>query len=137
VQEEEKAENLYRHKMFYGSSGSSFSYNERLHKNSDFKKIFEHGVRLSVGFANIFIFNRKDGKPIKRLGLVTSKKVGIAVERNKAKRRIREIFRTGKNKLVDGLDIIFVLKSSIKFQKYSFIEQKIFDTLKSAGYCKE
>ena len=52
--------------MFYGSSGFSFSYNERLHKNSDFKRVFEQGVRLSVGFANIFIFDRKDGKPIKR-----------------------------------------------------------------------
>ena len=123
--------------MFYGSSGFSFSYNERLHKNSDFKRVFEQGVRLSVGFANIFIFDRKDGKPIKRLGLVTSKKIGIAVERNKAKRRIREIFRTDKHKLVDGLDIVFVLKSSIKFQKYGFIEQKILNILKSAGYCKE
>ena len=123
--------------MFYGSSGFSFSYNERLHKNSDFKRVFEQGVRLSVGFANIFIFDRKDGKPIKRLGLVISKKIGIAVERNKAKRRIREIFRTDKHKLADGLDIIFVLKSGIKFQKYDFIEQKILNILKSAGYCKE
>ena len=120
--------------MFYGSSGFSFSYNERLHKNSDFKKVFEQGVRLSVGFANIFIFDRKDGKPIKRLGLVTSKKVGIAVERNKAKRRIREIFRTNKHNLADGLDIIFVLKSNIRFQKYSIIEQKVLNALKSAGF---
>ena len=123
--------------MFYGSSGFSFRYNERLHENSSFKKVFEQGVRLSVGFANIFVLDRKDGKPIKRLGLVTSKKVGIAVERNKAKRRIREIFRTNKYKLTDSLDIVFVLKSNIKFQKYGFIEQKILTTLKSAGFCKD
>jgi len=122
--------------MFYGGSGFSLRNNERLHKNSSFKKVFEQGVRLSVGFANIFVLNRNDGKPIKRMGLVTSKKVGIAVERNKAKRRIREIFRTNKYKLIDGLDIVFILKSNIKFQKYCFIEQKILTTLKSAGFVK-
>jgi len=34
------------------------------------------------------------------------------------------------------LDIVFILKSSVKFQKYGFIEQKILSALKSAGFVK-
>jgi ribonuclease P protein component len=41
-----------------------------------------------------------------RLGVVASKKVGNAVERNFAKRRLRELFRTGDRP--SGLDVVVI-----------------------------
>ncbi len=41
-----------------------------------------------------------------RLGIAATKKLGGAVQRNRAKRLIREIFR--RNRLADGFDVVVV-----------------------------
>lgn len=45
---------------------------------------------------------------ISRLGLVVSRKVGNAVERNRVKRRLREVFRASKARLPSPLDVVVV-----------------------------
>lgn len=120
--------------MLNSSSGFSFCYQEKLHLERDYKKVFKNGKKIITSFVNIFVFNRKDNREIRRLGLVTSKKVGNATERNRAKRRLREIFRTNKHKLTPGLDIIFILKPEIKLIGYGKIKQTVLDCLKSAKF---
>jgi len=44
-----------------------------------------------------------------RLGVTLSKKFGNAVERNRAKRQVREIFRLHKHRLRPGLDLVFLV----------------------------
>jgi ribonuclease P protein component len=43
---------------------------------------------------------------------VTSKRVGGAVDRNKTRRRLREIIRAVRPQLTSGFDIVVVAKSS-------------------------
>lgn len=123
--------------MLKSSSGFSFCYRERLHLDRDFRNVMRKGRKISAGFLTVIVFNRKDGNNIRRLGLITSAKVGIAAERNKAKRRLREIFRTNKHKLTPGLDIIFILKPEIKSTGYGKIKQTVLDSLKNAGFYSE
>jgi len=137
VPEEEKAEIQSQHKMLNSSSGFSFCYQERLHHNRDFRNAIRYGRKIPTRFATIIVLNRKDDNTIRRLGLVTSGKVGTAAERNRAKRRLREIFRTNKHKLTPGLDIIFILKPEIKLTGYSTIEQTVLNCLKNAGFYSE
>jgi ribonuclease P protein component len=47
-----------------------------------------------------------------RIGLITSKRVGGAVDRNKIRRRLREIIRADRAKLAPGFDIVVVAKSA-------------------------
>ncbi len=47
---------------------------------------------------------------LRRLGLVTSRKVGTAVERNRVKRLLRELFRLNKHLLLPGIDMVFILR---------------------------
>jgi ribonuclease P protein component len=58
--------------------------------------VFKKGVNLENRNIRILAYIRKDGKDLRRLGLVTPKRVGTAVIRNRTKRRLREIFRTNK-----------------------------------------
>ena len=44
-----------------------------------------------------------------RLGVGLSKKFGNAVERNRAKRQVREIFRLFKSKIEPGFDLVFLI----------------------------
>jgi ribonuclease P protein component len=48
--------------------------------------------------------------PVSRLGLVVSKKVGKAHDRNRVKRLVREYFRTHRNDLVSRIDLVVVAK---------------------------
>ena len=120
--------------MLTSSSGFSFCYQEKLHKQSDFNKVLKNGKKITNNFVTIFILKRNDEDTIRRIGLVTSRKVGNATQRNLAKRRLREIFRTNKHKLTPGLDIIFILKPQITSIGYSKLKTAVLDCLKSAGF---
>jgi ribonuclease P protein component len=120
--------------MLSSSKGFSFCYIEKLHTSADFNKVLKNGKRLKTVFVSICVLKRKDNNEIRRLGLITSKKVGCAVCRNRAKRRLREIFRTNKHKLTPGLDIIFILKPQIASIGYSKLKTTVLDCLKSARF---
>ena len=47
-----------------------------------------------------------------RVGIVTSKRVGNAVIRNRVRRRLRELFRAMRPRLIPGLWLVIVAKSS-------------------------
>ena len=120
--------------MLSSSKGFSFCYLERLHTSADFNRVFKNGKKLKTVFVNIYVLKRNDNNEVRRLGLVTSRKVGKAVVRNTAKRRLREIFRTNKHKLTPGLDIIFILKPQITSTGYSNLKNTVLDCLESAKF---
>ncbi|GHT63881.1 hypothetical protein AGMMS50222_03000 [Endomicrobiia bacterium] len=109
----------------------SFTYFERLHDQRDFNKVFKNGLRLENKSIRILAYKRDDMLKIRRLGLVTSKKVGTAVARNRTKRRLREIFRTNKHLLEPGLDLIFVSKPKTASLDYNNLRKIILNLLKS------
>lgn len=119
--------------MLTSSSGFSFCYQEKLHKQSDFNKVLKNGKKITNNFVTIFILKRNDEDTIRRIGLVTSRKVGNATQRNLVKRRLREIFRTNKHKLTPGLDIIFILKPEIKLTGYSTLKKTVLDCFKKVN----
>ena len=136
MQEGKKAEQHFQHKMLSSSKDFSFCYLERLHTSTDFNRVLKNGKKLKTVFVNIYVLKRKDNNEIRRLGLITSRKIGKAVVRNTAKRRLREIFRTNKHKLTSGLDIIFILKPQITLTGYSKLKSAVLGCLESAKFYK-
>jgi ribonuclease P protein component len=116
------------------SSGEKFSfrYFERLHIQKDFNKIFKNGLRLENKNIKILAYRRNDGQSIRRLGLVTAKRVGTPIIRNRTKRRLREVFRTNKYFFEPGLDLIFILRSETAVLDYNSLKKIILSLLKSA-----
>ncbi|MDR2399101.1 MAG: ribonuclease P protein component [Endomicrobium sp.] len=113
----------------------SFTYFERLHTQRDFDKVFKDGLKIESKAVRILAYTRKDRKDLRRLGLVTPKRVGIAVVRNRTKRRLREIFRTNKHLLEPGLDLIFISKPETALLDYKKLESIILSLLKNAKLC--
>ena len=67
----------------------------------------------------------------KRLGIIASKKIGSAVERNRAKRKIREIFRRHKNLGGQDMDIVVISARKLVHLPYAILEQKLTQTLQA------
>src|SRR5689334_13701887 len=86
----------------------SFRKTNRLLKATEFTSVMESGMK-AVQPALVVFARKSSGSPPK-LGLVVSKKVGGAVERNKVKRRLRECFRESKH-LFDGLEIVVIART--------------------------
>jgi ribonuclease P protein component len=124
--------------LFPGNSAGkkfSFTYLERLHLRKDFNKVLKNGLRLENKNIKILVYKRNDGQIVRRLGLITTKRVGTAVMRNMVKRRLREIFRTNKHFLEPGLDLIFISKPSVALLSYDSLEKIILGLLKSVELC--
>lgn len=71
--------------------GSRFPRSARLRRRSDFSSVFDQGARRHGRLMTV-IASPATGER-SRLGIAASRKIGGSVERNRAKRRIREMFR--------------------------------------------
>ena len=77
---------------------------ERVRRRIDFERAYSTGVRIPARFMTLFVV--ANGAAATRLGVVATRKLGSAVERNRAKRLAREVFR--RHKIGEGLDIVIV-----------------------------
>jgi ribonuclease P protein component len=80
--------------------------NRRIRRHSEFQAIYKTGSRIHSRFCTLFV--KPNQLPVGRLGVAATKKFGGAVQRNRAKRLIREIFRH--NDIAPGFDIVVVPK---------------------------
>ncbi len=75
-----------------------FPKTERLRKPAEFRGVYATGKRFEGRFMTVFITPSETG--FQRFGVTASKKaIGNAVERNRAKRLLREAFRLSKLEL--------------------------------------
>jgi ribonuclease P protein component len=88
-------------------ASQGFSKKRRVRRRSEFQQVFERGTRFHGRYLTLLLL--PNGRSSSRLGIVASKKVGGAVQRNKAKRLIREMFRQHvQGGLGPGLDAVVI-----------------------------
>lgn len=85
----------------------SFPKRERIRSRGDFVKAQRKGAKYQTPRLLIFAFATKKAS---RIGITTSRKVGNAVQRNRIKRLLREVYRRNKDLIPAGLDVVFVAK---------------------------
>jgi ribonuclease P protein component len=86
----------------------SFPKRERIRSRADFLRAQRRGQKFQT--ARFLIFVQRTQAPTARVGITVSKKVGGAVERNRVKRLLREVYRRHKDLFPAGLDVVFVAK---------------------------
>ena len=102
----------------------SLGKRERLAKRPQFEQVMNRGHKHKIEtFCTVFFLPNNLGR--KRLGIVTSKKIGNAVVRNQAKRKIREIFRHIKNRIEPAMDVVVVSGRDLLSLPGSVLERKI------------
>jgi len=96
-----------------------FRPNERIRRRSEFQQVYERGVRIHGRYSTLFTL--PNNMPFGRLGIAATRKLGGAVDRNRAKRLIREIFR--RNKLAPGFDVVVVPKRELLKASLNTLEE--------------
>src|SRR5438552_330969 len=91
-----------------GRRSESFRPSERLRKRSEFLRVQRQGRKL--GTPNFLLFLLDGPGERARLGVTVSKKVGGAVQRNRIKRLVREVFRRNSSLFPAGKDLVVVAK---------------------------
>jgi ribonuclease P protein component len=117
-------------------SKRDFCKARRLLKASDFNRVFKQGRRQSLPEFTLAFRVRPPSKESRegldfppRLGLSVSRKVGKSVQRNKLKRRVREIFRLNQEKLLNGTELVVIPRKEAVGLSYQDLENKIFSLL--------
>ena len=68
-----------------------------------------------------------------RYGITIPKKLGIAVLRNKTKRRVKNIIDKNKKSIQNGYDYVIIVKKGILELTYIDMEKELLNLIKSRG----
>ena len=116
-----------------------FRPEQHLRRPADFQRVRNEGKRFDCGAFTVWHATRSpqaaslpsDSESVPalaRLGVVASRAaVGDAVRRNRAKRRLREVFRHHQQLAPVGHDVLLVARHSLNRLPYAEIERKFVD----------
>lgn len=102
-----------------------------LKTNSDFRRAYMRGKSYTNPALVTYVIKNRAG--LCRIGITTSKKIGNAVQRNRARRVIREAFRQIDIPLKGNYDIVFVARTKTVYKKSTDIRKVMLSTLSQAG----
>ncbi|HSY09754.1 MAG TPA: ribonuclease P protein component [Candidatus Dormibacteraeota bacterium] len=107
----------------------------RLQQSREFARVRQQGQRLALGCLIANWHQLPEGaKP--KLGVVTSKRSGGAIERSRARRLLRESFRQHQNELSQPVELVLVARPSIAGRGFAEVEKDFLTTLRRAGLLK-
>ena len=105
----------------------------RIKQSRDFARARTKGKRLACG---CLILNWLPAAST-RLGVITSRKLGDAVARSRARRLLRESFRLHQHQLAGPVDVVLVARPSISGKKFCVVEADFLAALRQARLLKE
>ena len=94
-----------------------------LRRKSDFSSIYKKGK--SVGDRYVVLFYKKNGLPYNRMAFLASKKVGNSVQRNRARRLMKESFRLMDSDIPTGYDFIVIARNTISGKKCADVKKSL------------
>lgn len=104
----------------------------RVTQNRDFVRIRRQGERLALGCL-VANWNMLPEGSTPKLGVVTSRKIGGAVVRTRARRLLRESFRLHQHDFARPIELILVARNSIVGKQFADVEKDFLTTLRRAG----
>jgi ribonuclease P protein component len=107
----------------------------RLAQSRDFARVRQQGQRLVLGCL-IANWNRLPDGASPKLGVVTSKKIGNAPQRSRARRLLRESFRQHQHEFAQPVELILVARNSIAGKKFVDVEKDFLAALNRAKLLK-
>jgi ribonuclease P protein component len=106
---------------------------ERLTKTKDFTSVRRCGRSWSN--RSLVLIVRPNNRNVSRFGFSVSKRVGIAVERNRIKRRLRAI--AGFTQVQSGWDLVLIARKYANSSNYTNLRNSMTSLLKISGVLQD
>jgi ribonuclease P protein component len=103
----------------------------RLKQRGDFLRARAEGLRLVCGCLIANVASRPPDLA-SRLGVVTSRKIGGAVQRSRARRLLRECFRLHQGELARPVDLVLIARPSIAGKGLAEVERDFLSAVRQA-----
>ena len=100
-------------------------------ENRTFRRIYSKGRSAVTSFLVLYCRPNRLGR--NRLGITVSTKLGGAVVRNRARRRIRELYRTRERGLLPGYDIVVVARTRAIYGRHADLARCFDQQMKKLG----
>jgi ribonuclease P protein component len=97
-------------------------------ENYEFKRLYNKGDSCVTPF--FVLYYKRNRRKFNRLGITASKKIGNAVKRNRARRRLKELYRLYAHEKVAGFDIVIVARAAAIDGDYNVMIQRFSKVLK-------
>jgi ribonuclease P protein component len=120
-----------------GASGLRLTRSQRIRKRADFVRIQDGGTRVSTRHFLLLLSAQRAARPdtpvdhvsnagnLARLGVVASRKVGGAIERNRAKRLLREVFRKHQEIFPPQIDVVIIVRPGAHELAFADVEAEL------------
>jgi ribonuclease P protein component len=83
----------------------------RLRRSADFRQIKARGKSVTGRY--FIVATRRTGEELPPcLGIVTTRRIGGAVIRNRLRRQVRDIFRRNQHRILRGIQLVTVVRGS-------------------------
>ena len=105
-----------------------------LKENHVFRRLYHRGA--TAGNRLLVVYCLRNGTGHSRLGLTVSAKLGHAVERNRMRRRLREIYRLHEAELLPGYDIVIVARSRAMEADFAELTRAFLTLAGRTGLCR-
>ncbi|HDD24539.1 MAG TPA: ribonuclease P protein component [Chloroflexi bacterium] len=103
----------------------------RLRRTVDVRRVYAEGQ--SWAHSLLVLVARPNQLGRTRIAVTASRKIGNAVERNRARRLLREAARHLYNHIQPGWDIVLIARPNIRRVKEPHVEQALASLLRRAG----
>jgi len=94
-----------------------------LKKNYEFRRLYNKGKSAASQCAVVYC--RRNGSKANRLGITVSTKLGGAVQRNRIRRRLKEIYRLNEGALSVGYDVVIVARMRSRYAAYQELQASV------------
>jgi ribonuclease P protein component len=106
-----------------GSPDLSFPKTRRLVRTTEFARVKSEGT-AHRGRTLVLGVLAEQNEKLFRVGLVTSKRIGGAVVRNRVRRRLRDVVRTQQGKLRGGFWLVVIARPAAARASYSALKDE-------------
>jgi ribonuclease P protein component len=112
-------------------ASEKFPKTDRILNRDTFRRVYEEGRKIQFSYFTAFVLANDSPRP--RIGITTTRKMGNSVERNRARRLVREAFRKNKWLVPSGVDIVINVKPALVEAAYRDFEVEFITFLQRAG----
>jgi ribonuclease P protein component len=96
---------------------------DRIKQRRDFRRVQGSGVRVHT--RHFLLTLGVSPHPAGRVGITVTRRVGNAVERNRVKRVVREVYRRERDWFPAGVDVVFIAKRGAPTVDYATLREEV------------